>query len=87
MNNPKNTQYLVLSPRAYDSGWTRAECHTEAEAFAVAADLAERGRPGPHRRYRRRNLPPVYPPRAGHSLATNEGPRNGPHHTKQNWRI
>jgi hypothetical protein len=43
MNNPKNTQYLVLSPRAYDSGWTRAECHTEAEAFAVAADLAERG--------------------------------------------
>jgi hypothetical protein len=43
MNNPKNTQYLVLSPRAYDSGWNRTECHTEAEAFAVAADLAERG--------------------------------------------
>jgi hypothetical protein len=88
MSNPKNTQYLVITPHAYDSGWTSAECHTEGGSI--------RRRRGPRRarprrdtysRHRRRNLPSVYPPRAGLRLATNEGPRNGPHHTKQNWRI
>jgi hypothetical protein len=48
MNTPKNAQFIVLTPRAHDSGWSKQECHTEVEAFAIAADLAERGHAGTH---------------------------------------
>lgn len=46
MSNSKSTQFIVITTRAYDSGWNRVECYTEVEAFAVAADLAERGHTG-----------------------------------------
>jgi hypothetical protein len=36
MNTPKNAQFIVLTPRAHDSGWSKQECHTEVEAFAIA---------------------------------------------------
>ena len=44
MSESKNKQYIVITPRAYDSGWSRQECHTPDEAFAIAADLYERGK-------------------------------------------
>jgi hypothetical protein len=43
MNTPKNAQFIVLTPQAYDSGWSKQECHTPDEAFAIGADLYERG--------------------------------------------
>ena len=43
MNTPKNAQFIVLTPRAHDSGWSKQECHTPDEAFAIAADLYKRG--------------------------------------------
>jgi hypothetical protein len=44
MNTPKNAQFIVLTPLNYNSGWSKQECHTEVEAFAIAADLYERGK-------------------------------------------
>jgi hypothetical protein len=46
MNTPKNAQFIVITPFSYNSGWDNKACHTEAEAFAVASDLHERGQEG-----------------------------------------
>jgi hypothetical protein len=46
MGESENTQHIVLIPRAHNSGWSKRECHTPDEAFAIAADLYERGKAG-----------------------------------------
>ena len=41
-----NTEYVVLIPRVYDSGWSVKSYHTWREAIAVVADLEARGEKG-----------------------------------------
>tara|TARA_R110000824_G_scaffold395599_1_gene596400 strand:+ start:129 stop:395 length:267 start_codon:yes stop_codon:yes gene_type:complete len=43
MGKTKNKMFIVITPLALDSNWSKQECHTPDEAFAIAADLYERG--------------------------------------------